>query len=236
MDFAQLPPASRPNGPIHSLTVSDRVYLWIKNAIMNGEYKPGERIIQEALTQQLNVSRTPIRDAFQRLSSEGLIVIKPFYGAVVFELNKEDIFQLYELRILLEGFAAKKACQVITEDQIDELEEFNGFMIEHKDDVSKCMFYDQAFHYHMCCAADSEYLLDLLKGVWDKSNPYKSIYYTIDGNLEHTIRDHKEIIQCFRDGDEQRLELAIATHLKDVAEKNVGQIEEIANKRKKGLK
>ncbi len=73
--------------PIVTETVSDKVYRHLKDAIIRGDLRRGQRIVQEQLTEELQVSRTPIRDALQRLSAEGLVVSKPFHGAVVFELS-----------------------------------------------------------------------------------------------------------------------------------------------------
>ena len=65
---------------IQYTTVSDSVYLWVKNAIIQGEFKPGEHIAQERLTKTLGVSRTPVRDAIKRLEAEGLLITKPHCG------------------------------------------------------------------------------------------------------------------------------------------------------------
>jgi len=201
---------------LNSTTVSDRVYKWIKDAIISGVLAPGERIIQEQLTQQLCVSRTPVRDALQRLSTEGLVVIKPFYGAMVFELSYKDLKEIYELRILVEQYAARKAINEITEAELNELEELNALIEQHKDNVQECMIYDRDFHYSICSVGQSNFITEVLTGMWNKCDPYKSFYYTIDGNIERTIAEHAQMIRCLRTKDEEGLVNAIDHHLHDV--------------------
>ena len=74
--------------PIQYKTVSDSVYDWIKEAIIQGEFQPGEHLAQERITERLGVSRTPVRDAMKRLEEEGLVVVKPHCGAVVFDISE----------------------------------------------------------------------------------------------------------------------------------------------------
>ena len=208
-----LPPS---NSPIDTCTVSDKVYLWIKNAIINGEFQPGERIIQETLTQQLQVSRTPVRDALQRLNTEGLVVIKPFHGAEVFELSSESLHEVYEIRTLLENYAAQKAMRLITQEELQKLEQINSQLEKCKSDMQACMAYDREFHCAICEAGRSEYIMDILKGAWDKSDPYKSIYFTLPGNSERSIIEHQEMIRCLRNKDGDSLTKAVDHHLRDV--------------------
>ena len=84
---------------IQYTTVSDSVYLWIKNAIIQGDFKPGEHIAQESLTKKLGVSRTPVRDAIKRLEAEGLLITRPHCGAVVFQLDRNCLHEIYDIRI-----------------------------------------------------------------------------------------------------------------------------------------
>jgi len=204
--------------PVVSETVSERVYRIIKNAIIEGTLKPGERIVQENLTQQLNVSRTPVRDALQRLSSEGLVVLTAFHGAEVFELSKKSLEELYEIRIVLENFAAQKALEHIGEEEIKQLEDLNQSFIGSNGDIQKCMQYDRAFHDHLCKAAQLSYINDILQGIWNKCDPYKSLYFRQPKNIERTIFEHDQILKAMRSKQKTKLFDAIQEHLSDVVE------------------
>ncbi|MBE6906752.1 MAG: GntR family transcriptional regulator [Ruminococcaceae bacterium] len=204
--------------PIDSQTVSDKVYLSIKNAIINGKFKPGERIIQEDLTKQMNVSRTPVRDALQRLNSEGLVVITPFHGAMVFELSKKSLSEIYEIRAVLEDLAAQKAIERITDTEIEQLQHWNTLLQTNQADLQKCMFYDRSFHRDLCAMAHAQNIIDILQGIWDKCDPYKSIYYAQHANMERTLFEHDQIIKAFKIKDKKLLSTAIHDHLDDVVD------------------
>ena len=202
--------------PIISQTVSEKVYQWIKNAIINGDLKPGERIIQENLTKHLKVSRTPVRDALQRLSAEKLVTLTPFYGAEVFALSKKSLNEIYEVRIMMEAYAAKKACDLITDNEIDELHKINNQIAKNRGSISKCMELDRRFHGLICLTAQSEYIIDVLNAAWDKSDPYKSIFYTLPGSADNAVREHSAIINSLRSRDKDALDKSIHTHLHNV--------------------
>ena len=204
--------------PIASQTVSDKVYQWIKNAIINGDFKPGERIVQDDLTKYLRVSRTPVRDALQRLSTEKLVVITPFHGAEVFALSKKSLDEIYEVRILLESFAAQNACEYITFDEVAELERINNQIAENKFSHQQYMQLDREFHHLLCRTAKSDYIMEILTAAWDKSDPYKSIYFTLPASADHTIAEHAEIIDSIRSRDKAALERSIRLHLTDVVD------------------
>lgn len=205
--------------PVNSQTVSEQVYNRIKAAILSGEFAPGERIVQENITQQLNVSRTPVREALQRLSSEGLVTLRPFYGAQVFNLSIENLREIYDIRVLIETYAAHKSCSLLQDSDIDELEAMNNLIRDKKNSIQDCMAYDRSFHQAICCASLSDYIIQLLEGIWDKCDPYKSLYFSSHENLEHMIIEHEQVISSLRKRDENAVAAAIKRHLEDVVDK-----------------
>lgn len=124
---------------IQYTTVSDSVYLWVKNAIIQGEFKPGEHIAQERLTKTLGVSRTPVRDAIKRLEAEGLLITKPHCGAVVFQLSKERLTEIYDIRILMEQYCAARTCIRASDDDIRQLEEISLRMLDFSNNSKEFM-------------------------------------------------------------------------------------------------
>jgi len=202
--------------PIISETVSDKVYRWIKNAIINGDLKPGERIIQENLTKYLNVSRTPIRDALQRLSAEKLVILTPFHGAEVFALSKKCLDEIYEVRLIMETYAVQKACDLITEEDIAELHSINEQISKSKSSIASCMDLDRRFHSLICMIAGSDYVMEVLTAVWDKSDPYKSIFYTLPGSINRAVDEHQAMLTNLRSGDKNALAESVRIHLHDV--------------------
>ena len=206
----------RPESPIVSETVSDKVYRHLKDAIIRGDLRRGQRIVQEQLTEQLQVSRTPIRDALQRLTAEGLVVSKPFHGAVVFELSESELHELYDIRILMENYACQQTLFTITDEQLEKMAALNDRIITHRSDVHECMACDSAFHMIACCSNNLHYIKPFLDSVWDKSNPYKALYYTVPRYVDETYKQHCQIVESFQKKDPAMLAQTLESHLRDV--------------------
>jgi DNA-binding GntR family transcriptional regulator len=96
-------------------------YAALRERILSGALPPGMRIVAEDLAAELNISRTPVREAFRELDAEGLLVLRPNRGAVVASLSPDELLDLFEIRAALEGLAARRACQRWTDDFGDQL-------------------------------------------------------------------------------------------------------------------
>ena len=201
---------------IQYTTVSDSVYLWIKNAIIEGKFKPGEHIPQETLTKKLGVSRTPIRDAMKRLETEGLLVTKPHCGAVVFRLTEENLKELYEIRIMLEQYCAARACEKASDQQILQIEALSEAMKENFDSLKTFMQLDRQFHSLLCTLSGCTNTVEILEGLWNKCDSFKSIYFSLDGRTRDTLAEHTRIIHSLKCRDSNGIKDAISTHLRDV--------------------
>ncbi len=201
---------------IQYTTVSDSVYLWIKNAIIQGDFKPGEHIAQESLTKKLGVSRTPVRDAIKRLEAEGLLITKPHCGAVVFQLSKEHLTEIYEIRILMEQYCAARSCIKASDEDIKTLEAISLRMLNYPDTTKEFMQLDRQFHYTLCKPSGCSNTLEILEGLWNKCDSFKSIYYSLEGRINDTLAEHTIIVQCLKKRDVEGVKKGIADHLKDV--------------------
>jgi DNA-binding GntR family transcriptional regulator len=205
------------NSPILSYsTISDIVYKWIREGIINSEFKPGEWITQEMVTERLNVSRTPVRDAIKRLQSEGLLIVKPHKGAMVVQLSMEKLIEIYEIRMLLEGAAAKHAGKNITDKDIRELEKLNAKMISQRDDLQKFMVCNRAFHHTLYCFSKREYLINSIFALWDLIEPYRLRYFSLKGKIDEAIKEHVKVISFLRNHQPEEVREAIVKHLNDV--------------------
>jgi DNA-binding GntR family transcriptional regulator len=108
-------------------TIEERTQSFIKDAILRGEYKPGERLRQGELATLLGVSRMPVRASLRKLEAEGLVEIRPKVGAVVRALRPEQVVEIYELRILLETYLLRHAAARLTPEELDKIgSEFGG--------------------------------------------------------------------------------------------------------------
>ena len=104
-------------------SLSSRVFHTIRENILSGKYATDEELKEKSIGEELGVSRTPVREALRQLELEGLVTIIPNKGAYVVGISQKDIRDIYEIRSRLEGLCARWACDNITKDQLDELEE-----------------------------------------------------------------------------------------------------------------
>lgn len=203
---------------IQYTTISDSVYLWIKNAIIQGDFKPGEHIAQESLTKKLGVSRTPVRDAIKRLEAEGLLITRPHCGAVVFQLSRSLLTEIYDIRILMEQYCASRTCMKATDEDMNEIEAINMRMLNYSNTSKEFMQLDRQFHSLLCSVSGCTNTVEILEGLWNKCDSFKSIYYSLEGRASDTLAEHARIIRCLKVRDIDGVKEAISDHMKDVVE------------------
>src|SRR5947208_9953160 len=130
MQLASEAALSRP-APVENLTLWQRVYDHLRSEILAGRLEPNAELAEVALSEQLGVSRGPIREAIGRLASEGLVTVRPRRGAVVRSLSKEEFLEAYQVREALEWMAVRLAVPRLTNEDLARLDELNGEMARH---------------------------------------------------------------------------------------------------------
>src|SRR5438552_4302674 len=134
--------------PLENLTLWQRVHERLREQILSGELEPGTELAEVALSEQLGVSRGPVREALGRLASEGLVIVRPRRGAVVRSLSTEEFLELYQVREALEMMAVKLAVPRLTAEDIDGLRGLIEAMARHaeRDEVAQVFEANMAFH------------------------------------------------------------------------------------------
>jgi DNA-binding GntR family transcriptional regulator len=185
------------------LPLREEAYQLIKKMILKGEFKPGERLSENQLGKRLGVSRTPIRESFRRLAAEELVYISPKGGARISELTREDIDEIYEIRDILESFAAQKAALLITDAEIQSLKrlirESKKCFISK--DVSKMAGINTKFHNVLCKASKNRRLFKLIDILYAPITQYIELILET-GGMRSSIEQHEEILDAVikRDG------------------------------------
>ena len=164
--------------------IRDKVYLYIKQAIMQGLYKSGDRIIERELADQLNVSRTPIREALFRLESQGFVKTLPRKGVIVSKLSSEEIIEIFTILSVLESLAMKMAALKAEQSHRDEL----SSIIDDIDLAQAKPNFDHSdkkFHFEIndviCRAAQSPRLKQMLDGLSDYIRAFVHLGYELPG-------------------------------------------------------
>jgi len=152
---------------LRSMSRSEFVYASLRDAIWEGRFAPGERIGEEEVARSLGVSRTPVREALRRLQERGLLAIGAGRSLVVAELSKSQVIELYAMREILEGSAARFAAQHANEAEIDMLHRLLDELDKHADDARMLVALNRRFHGAICEAAHNRYLTQTLDGMHD---------------------------------------------------------------------
>ena len=188
----------------------------MRERILKGEYQIGEKIKESSIAQELNVSRTPIREAFRMLEEEGLLDYLPTRGCYAKGFTKRDVSDIYTVREALEEIAMVWACERITDEEISRLEEQCELMdfYTKKRDVEKILTMNTAFHDIIYNSAGSRFLAQVLrsyKGYLDKTR--KSVFYE-ESFLDSIQEEHKAIYEAVKTRDTDKALEAIREHLR----------------------
>lgn len=178
------------------LPLRDVVFNTLRQAILRGELKPGERLMEIQLANKLGVSRTPIREALRKLELEGLVNMVPRKGAEVADITEKSLRDVLEVRKALEELSVQLACEKITEEEIEELkrvaERFKDTLDDQ--DVTKIAEADVAFHDVIYTATDNQKLILLLNNLREQMYRYRVEYLKKEEAYPHLIAEHEELI------------------------------------------
>jgi DNA-binding GntR family transcriptional regulator len=175
----------RPAG-IDKQTLSDYAYDELSRALLSGHLKPGEKLTLRHLMAKFNTSSTPIRDAIQQLSVENAIDFVPNRYIRVPVLGAYQLRELRDIRIALEGLAAFSAAQHMTGDKIVALKGIDSEIRTARDSGNLQAAMAAIFHFHFLIyrAAERDHLLSLIRGLWLRTGPYRSVLFPNYSQME----------------------------------------------------
>lgn len=197
------------------LPLRDVVFNTLRQAILRGELKPGERLMEIQLANKLGVSRTPIREAIRKLELEGLVLMIPRKGAEVAEITEKNLRDVLEVRRALEELAVRLTCERITKEQIEELKIAAGeFEAATKSsDVTKIAEADVKFHDVIYMATENERLIQLLNNLREQMYRYRVEYLKRKEVYPRLIKEHEEIIEAIRAGEKDAACCMVCEHV-----------------------
>jgi DNA-binding GntR family transcriptional regulator len=146
-------------------TIGERIFELLKDRILSGMYKPGDRLLYGAIANELKVSHSPVKEALLGLESEGLVQTIPRKGAFVAKLSKQDIIEYTEIRVALEALAVELVCKKgVSESALNQLRRINKELeitIQEKD-LDRCLLKDFEFHHAIVYLSGNKRLSDLI--------------------------------------------------------------------------
>ncbi|MGG1677780.1 GntR family transcriptional regulator [Neobacillus sp. NRS-1170] len=212
-------------------------YEFIKDAIIQGKFEPGMRLGEESLAKEMSLSRTPVREAIKQLEAEGLVVpLKR--GVSVRHFTKEDIKQIYDLRTLLESYAASQAAIHRTDKHITEMEEaielyekaVDRYIESDLATTQDIVKVNQKFHDAIVAASNNSHIHFHISKVVVVPIVFRSFYWYNDFQLRQSLEVHKTILEAIKNKEPERARIAMHEHIfqgRDHVLRHLEQIEEI---------
>jgi DNA-binding GntR family transcriptional regulator len=181
------------------MTAQQMAYDILRQNILRGSLPPNTRLLQADIAAQFGLSTTPVREALQRLASEGLVRIDAHRGAVVRGLNVDELTEIYELRMVLEPLAIRKAAMRITQSELKRAEELCTRMEALHDDVTAWAEANRDFHALLAEAAHSPHLIEILQSLRDRAMPYVRLSMGFQDSFADTAdMEHRQLVEACR--------------------------------------
>ena len=202
------------------LPLRDVVFNTLREAILKGDLKPGERLMELQLASKLGVSRTPIREAIRMLEQEGLAVTTPRKGAEVAKMTLKDMEDVLEIRDALDELAVRIACQKISDEQLKQLEDMKELFEKSTQtgNVKKIAEADVTFHDVIYEATGNPKLVTLLNNLREQVYRYRVEYIKDPKNYPTLIAEHEAILESLKNRDVKNAVEAMHVHVANQAE------------------
>jgi DNA-binding GntR family transcriptional regulator len=196
-------------------SLRNKAFKYIKTQVLNGKYKQGETLIESKMAKELGVSRTPIREALQLLEIEGLVETCPNKGTVVLGISTQDVRDIFTIRCLIEGLAARWAAERMTAEQKNELRKAVDLMEFYaaKGEMNELTELDNHFHQQIYDASGSKILKITLGNLHQFVQLARLESLMVPHRLEDTLREHRAIFTALMEGNPENAEKAMANHV-----------------------
>ncbi len=210
----------------HYLSLKDRVYQNIKFQIMIGTLKPGTRLLEEELSKAMNISRAPIREAFNRLEKEGFVTIIPRKGAAVSKITAQAIEDIFEIRESLEYLAIKKSIGKISMEELEKIGDGFKKYINKSANPENCLQYlalDKKFHDLLSQNCGNKKLIELLANLQEQIHWLRNISLkrvTFSGSA----KEHLAIIEALKKNDGELINKVLLQHLERAKRSSLEEI------------
>ncbi len=202
---------------VQPLNLRSQIEEEVRDAILRGVFKPGERLPESVIANQLGVSRAPVREVLSALERDGLVINIPRRGNFVIDFSEKDIDEIYSLRLLLEIGALRRAISRFTEEDFEEMQELVNRLGEENQqqkDTLEVMNIDLAFHEHIYKAADHSRIGD----IWNRLRMQTQLLIGVTTSTHYSdqpMKLHQEILDALRARDLESAEAKLRAHILD---------------------
>ena len=210
----------------------DVVFETLRDAIIKQVLKPGERLMEIQLADEMGVSRTPVREAIRKLELEGLVVMVPRKGAYVAGVSMKDIHEVYEVRAALEMLAVSLAAERITDEELDALErqvlresEAEANADEHS--LDNIIYIDSSFHDIIYQAAHNQRLVQFVNILQEQLQRFRAASLSRPGRSKTALEEHKQIVEALAERNGELAAKLAKEHIDNAESAMISGMEEI---------
>lgn len=217
--------------------LTDWAYKTIKEDVLNLRHPPGAQLGVETLADQMGISRTPVREALLRLQSEGLLRSIPRVGFFVTEITKQDLEELFELRILLESHVAKKAAPHLTDEDLDRLDALinkQSVVAAKAGDLAKFLEIDIALHDLLLERGGNKRLVGMMETIHDLTFRERALSIRSAHNIRETLQEHQKLVEGLHKRDGELASRLMRDHLSAVRDRILVLVDSTDNSTESG--
>ncbi|KJS15719.1 MAG: GntR family transcriptional regulator [Peptococcaceae bacterium BRH_c4b] len=206
----------------------EMVFESMREAIIQGRLKPGERLMEIQLADEMGVSRTPIREAIRKLELEGFVVMVPRKGAFVAGISVKDIVDVFEVRAALEALAAGLAAERITPDELEELERSLVAISEvsSKDDIDAIVETDTSFHELIYKASRNERLFQIVIHLKEQIQRFRTTSLSQPGRSKDALEEHRKMVEAISDRNVELAQNLARDHIENAEQSMLNALRE----------
>jgi DNA-binding GntR family transcriptional regulator len=195
-------------------TAQQHALDWLRRAIVSGELRPRQRVNQEDVAERIGLSVAPVREALRALEQEGQVTYLPRRGYFVTELRMADLEEIYALRRVLEGRAAREALPALAPEALERIESAAAdcVLTAEVGDVAGELAANRRFHFAILAAPGNPHAMRMIRMLWDSTEAYRALYYNSPEERGRSLEAHERILDALRAGDADRLVAELDGH------------------------
>lgn len=199
------------------LPLRDVVFNTLREAILKGEFQPGERLMEKQLAEKMGVSRTPIREAIRKLELEGLVMMVPRKGAEVAQITEKDLKDVLEVRATLEALAVRLACDKMTDEDMKRMSEVNAAfkVVAMSKDVDGVIAKDIEFHDVIFQSTKNDKLIQIINNLREQIYRFRVEYILKMGDYSPLVKEHDEIVNAIRNRNVKEAQALAEKHIEN---------------------
>jgi DNA-binding GntR family transcriptional regulator len=205
---------------IQKKTLHEEIANNLRDMIMSGELREGDKIKENDLCDMMGISKTPLREALRVLSAEGLIRLIPNRGSYVTTPTFEEIKEMFDVMSVLEGVCARTAAEKMNGKDFSKLEKLHNKLEEsfRRRDQKKYIHQNNSYHALVQELAGNKTLNQIVNGLRQKILLYRFQSLNLPERFEQSIREHRDLLAAFRNRDPEKAEMLMTSHLKKQCE------------------